>query len=227
MQKLQLLLDDTAAQQLSTVLWSSATLGLDPDAVVPGMVHGVTNRFLHLINARDENQRFNSQNCANVLWALAAMDHPKAISHVVDTVCLHFAHLKQHVGAKQRPSAQNCANLLSAVAKIGHSAATEAMDSVCLHFMSLDQHSDAEQRPKAQEWANLLWALAIWAIQQQQQGCWVRSACILHILLEAQLSSSGQLLSLVWALDTLKHPSPDDSLLDHLCIHAHPDPQSR
>ena len=50
---LQTLLADMEAQQISNVLWSSATLGLNPDDMVPGMVHALTSRFLQFIAYAD------------------------------------------------------------------------------------------------------------------------------------------------------------------------------
>ena len=57
LRSLQPLLADVGAQGCSTVLWSSATLGLSPDDIVPGMVHALTSRFLQFIDVAEEKQR--------------------------------------------------------------------------------------------------------------------------------------------------------------------------
>ncbi|KAL3149852.1 hypothetical protein ABBQ38_013673 [Trebouxia sp. C0009 RCD-2024] len=148
-QSLQPLLADMHAQGFSTVFWSSAKLGLDPDAVVPGMTHNLSLRLLKLIHVSEEKQRPNAQACANLLWALATMGHPAATAEMVDPFCLRFASLLRHADAKQRPTAQEAANVLWALATVGHQAAAEVLDYICLYFASLTQHADAKQRPKA------------------------------------------------------------------------------
>ena len=209
------------------MLWSSATLGLNPDDTVPGLVHALTSRFLQLLDVPEEKQRPNAQAAANVLWALATMGHPAATAQVVDTVCLHFECLTRHPDAEQRPNAQNCANALWALAKWGHSSAAvpEAVDSVCLHFACLCRHSDPRQRPNAQECANLLWALATMghsaAVPEVVDPvCWHYA----HLVASPNARHRPKLqavVNLVWALGTLKHTPIDDRLLDHLCAYMH------
>ena len=161
LQSLQQLLPDSDEQGCRTLLWSSATLGFNPDDMVPGMVHALTVRSLQLIDAEGK-QRPNAQAAANVLWAFATMGHSAATSQVVETICVDFGRLTRQPDAQQRPTAQECSNLLWALAKMSHSsaAATEVVGTICVHFTSLTRQSDTKQRPKAQECANLLWALA-------------------------------------------------------------------
>ncbi|KAL3149824.1 hypothetical protein ABBQ38_013645 [Trebouxia sp. C0009 RCD-2024] len=157
-QSLQPLLADMHAQGFSTVLWSSAKLGLDPDAVVPGMTHHLILRLLKLIDVSEEKQRPNAQEAANVLWALATMGH-QAAAEMVNAVCLHFARLTQHADAKQRPTAQAAAITLWALASMGHQAAAEVLDSVTTHFAHLVGSPNVKQRPDAQAVSNVVWAL--------------------------------------------------------------------
>ena len=160
-QGLRPLLADMSAREISNVVWASATLGFDPDAVVPGMRHDLTTRFLHLVNARQERQRPNAQDCANLLWAFATKDHAAASTDAVDAVSLHFGCLTQHPDAKQRPDQQACANVLWSLATMGHpAAATEVVDPICLRFASLTRRPDNRQHPTTQTCANLLWAVA-------------------------------------------------------------------
>lgn len=88
LQRLQPKLADMAAQQISTVLWSSAKIGLSPDDCEPGMVHALTTRFLVLIDLAPERQKPNAQECSNLAWALATMAHPAATKELLD-LCAH------------------------------------------------------------------------------------------------------------------------------------------
>ena len=60
---LQPLLPDVEAWQAANMLWSSAQLGLNPDALVPGMTDSLAQRFMIDMDAAD------GQNFANVLEA--------------------------------------------------------------------------------------------------------------------------------------------------------------
>ena len=153
LQNLQALLADMGAREHASVLWSSASLGFNPDDTVPGLVHAVTVKFTHLHDMAEEKQRPSAQQAANVLWAFATMGHPAATAQVVGAICFHIGRLTQHPDAEQRPNAQACANVLVALTRLGLSLAViaaEVVDLVCLHFAHLTRHPDAKQRPAAQ-----------------------------------------------------------------------------
>ncbi len=64
---LQPLLPDVEARQAANMLWSSAQLGLNPDALVPGMTDSLAQQFMVDMDAAD------GQNFANVLEACAKL----------------------------------------------------------------------------------------------------------------------------------------------------------
>ena len=153
------LLADTAAQELSTVLWSSAKLGFSPDDAVPGMVRDVTDRFWQMLNVAEEKHRPNEQNIANALWALAKMGHPAA-AEVLGSVTINFAHLVRSPNAKQQPGAQAVVNVVWALGTLKHTPSDDKLlDQFCTYFCVLLRSQDQRTRPDAQEIANTLWAL--------------------------------------------------------------------
>ncbi|KAL3149818.1 hypothetical protein ABBQ38_013640 [Trebouxia sp. C0009 RCD-2024] len=222
-QSLRALLADMAPQQVSTVLWSSAKLGYNPDTAVPGMVHNMTLRLLTLIEVVEERQLPNAQECANVIWALATMGHPAATTELVNTVCLRFDRLTQHEDNNQRPTAQNAANMLWALATLGHPAA-EVLDAVSLHFARLTRHTDAKQRPNAQAAANMLWALATMGHPAAAEVLDLVAIHFAHLFGSPnakQRPTDQNAANVVWALGTLKHTPPDDRLLDAFLAYFH------
>ena len=225
LQSLQELLASMGAREIANVLWSSATLGFNPDDIVPGMVHALMVRFLQFTDATEDTQRPNAQEAANVLWALATMGHQAATAQVVGTICLQFGCLTQHADAQQRPTAQACANVLSALAKLGHSsaAATEMVDLVCLHFAHLIGSPSAKQQPSAQHVSNLVWALGRMNHTPTDDRLLNCFCAYMHTLLQSRngrVSPKAQnIANVLWACAQLKYaPSHDvvTAMFDHL-----------
>ncbi len=147
------------ARAVSNILWSSAKLGLNPDAFVPGMTDALAAKVLQLTK-EDVRRQPNAQDCANFLWALATLGHDPSDQSLTDAVCDHFAMLIKHHDESKRPNAQNCANLLWALATLGHEPADQSLpDAVCDHFAMLIKHYDESKRPNAGGAANVMWAL--------------------------------------------------------------------
>ena len=156
---LQPLLADTAPQQISTVLWSSATLGCNPDDCVPGMVLALMHRFLQLINTTDARQRPNAQSCANLIWAVATMRHPA--TEVLDAACSHFASLLRSPIVKQHPKAEEVASVVWSMGTLKHTPLDEALlDDLCVHMLTLLWTGDYRTHPNAQATSSMLWGLA-------------------------------------------------------------------
>ncbi len=79
------MLPDVGVREASNILWSSAKLGLHPDAFVPGMTDALAAKLLQL--TKDEARRQpNEQEDANLLWALATLGHEPADKGLVDAV---------------------------------------------------------------------------------------------------------------------------------------------
>ena len=160
LQSLQVLLAEVESRQISNVLWSSATLGFDPDDSVPGLVHALTLRLLYFINTGGEKQQPKAQEAANVLWAFATMGHPAATAQVVDAICLHFGRLVDSPTAQPRPDAQAVANLVWALGTLEHTPADDTLlDRLCAYMRDLLCSRDRRTHPNAQEIANTVWAL--------------------------------------------------------------------
>lgn len=161
-QGLQPLLADTAPQQLSTVLWSSATLGFNPDDLAPGMVHALLHRFLQLINTIDARQCPNAQSCANLIWAVATMRHPAAsATEVLNAASSRFANLLRSPSVKQHPKAEEVASVVWSLGTLKHTPLDDALlDDLCVHMLSLLWSQDRRSRPNAQATSSMLWGLA-------------------------------------------------------------------
>ena len=157
--QLKPMLPDAKAQAVSNILWSSAKIRLNPDALVPGMTDALAAKVLQLTR-EDVRRQPNAQDCAIFLRALATLGHDPSDQSLTDAVCDHFAMLIKHHDESKRPSAQNCANFMWAVATLGHEPADQSLaDAVCDRFAMLIKHSDESKRPNAGGAANVMWAL--------------------------------------------------------------------
>ena len=234
--QLKPLLPDIEARQISNILWSSAKLGLNPDAYVPGMTDALAAKLLQL--AKDEaRHQPNAQNCANFMWALATLGHEPADKGLADAVCAHFARLIRHHDDTKRPNAQEVANLLWALATLGHEPADKGLaDAVCNHFARLIRHHDAQRQPNAQGVANFMWALATLGHGPADEG--LADAVCNHFARlighhDAQKRPTSQAVSnIMWALASLGHYPADRGLVDAVFDHfvmliRHHDAQKR
>ncbi|KAL3149829.1 hypothetical protein ABBQ38_013650 [Trebouxia sp. C0009 RCD-2024] len=221
-QSLHPLLADMAAQEFSTVLWSSAKLGFNPDTAVPGMVYDMTLRFLKLTDVVEEKQLPNSQECANLLWALATMGHSAATAEVVDSLCLRFASLTRHADTKQRPNAQEAANVLWPLATMGHPAAAEVLDSVTTHFAHLVGSPNVKQRPDAQAVSNVVWALGTLKPTPDDDRLLGLFFAYMHTMLQSQdqrgRPNAQSIANTLWALKELKH-APSNAVVSAMLAH--------
>ncbi len=119
------------ARQVSNILWSSAKLGLHPDAFVSGMTDALAARLLQLTRGAARRQP-NAQEAANFLWALATLGYEPADKGLVDAVCDHFAMLIKHHDENKQPNAQEAANVVWAVATLGREPADKGLGRCCL-----------------------------------------------------------------------------------------------
>jgi len=160
--QLKPMLPDAKAQAVSNILWSSAKLGLNPDAFVPGMTDALAAKLLQL--TKDEARRQPSaQSCANSLWALASLGHESADKALINAVCNHFARLIKHHDDNRRPNAQDCANLMWALGELNHAPPDGAASAILEWFTRLCKLPG--QEPTAQELSNTLYACAVLRLQ--------------------------------------------------------------
>lgn len=181
LQGLQHRLVEMSAWEIRTVVWASATLGCNPDAVIPGMLHHLTFKFAQLTDATKEDQRPNAQACANLLWALATMRYPAA-AEVVDAVCDRMYSLLQSTDQHIRPNAQHTANTFWALMKLKHAPSHDVASALLINLSALCQIPDLQ--PRSQSVSNCLLACA-------ELGLSVSSTCLealLKYLLEMHVS---------------------------------------
>jgi len=149
-QRLQPLLPVVAARQAANMLWSSAKLRLNPDALVPGMTDSLARQFMVDMDAAI------GQHFANVLVACAKLQLSpcqgglfKAILNRLETADL----------SKFEP--QNVANTLHSLATIPAAApSVEVLDALCQRFGVLLKRRQAAELPDAHNIANTMWALS-------------------------------------------------------------------
>ena len=83
---------DVGAREISNILWSSAKMGLNPDAFVPGMTDALAAKLLQLTRGAARRQP-NAQEAANVVWAVATLGHEPADKGLINAVCNQFVRL--------------------------------------------------------------------------------------------------------------------------------------
>ena len=156
--QLELVLPDIEARQISNVLWSSAKLGLNPDAFVPGMTDALAAKLLQL--AKDEaRHQPNAQEYANFMWALATLGHEPADKGLADAVCNHFARLIRHHDARKRPDSQAVSNVMWALGEMKHAPPDGAASAIVEWLTRLCKLPG--QEPNAQNLSNTLFACAV------------------------------------------------------------------
>ena len=211
--QLETMLPDVGAREASNSLWSSAKLGLTPDAFVPGMTDALAAKMLQL--TKDEARcQPSAQNCANFVWALDSLGHYPKDKGLVDAVCGHFARLIKHRDQSKRPKAQEAANVVWALATLGHEPADKGLiDDVCNHFARLIKHLEESKRPNAQQSANIVWALATLGHEPADKGlvdavCNHFSRLIRHQDTRNRPASQG-VSNVLWARGDMNHAPPD------------------
>jgi len=149
-QSLQVLLPDTEARQAANMLWSSAQLGLNPDALVPGMTDSLARQFMADIDAAD------AQHFANVLEACAKLQLSPCHGSLCKTILKHLA-----TADLSNFEPRTVANILHSLATMPAAAPSrEVLDALCKHFEVLLKSRQAVELPNAQSIANTMWALS-------------------------------------------------------------------
>ncbi len=150
LRQLQPLLPAVRAREAANLLWSSAKLGLDPDALVPGTTDSLAREFMIDMDAA------TAQELANVLVACAKLqlspcqeDLVKAVLHRLATSDL----------TKFEP--QHVANALHSLATVPAAApSVEVLDALCQRFGVQLSDRQAVKLPDAQNIPNTMWALS-------------------------------------------------------------------
>ncbi len=156
--QLEPMMSAVGAREISNILWSSAKLGLHPDAFVPGMTDALAAKLLQL--TKDEARRQpNAQEDANLLWALATLGHEPADKGLIDVVFKHFVMLIRHHDAQKRPTSQGVSNVMWALGESNHAPPDGAASVILERPTALC--GLPRQAPNAQELSNTLFACAV------------------------------------------------------------------
>ena len=150
MQRLQPLLPDVGAREAANLLWSSAKLGLNPDALVPGMTDSLARHFMGDMDAA------TGQGFANVLVACAQLQLSPCQGGLFKAI------LNRLVTADlSKFDPQNVANTLHSLVTIPAVApSVEVLDALCQRLGVQLKSRQVTELPDAQSIANTMWALS-------------------------------------------------------------------
>ena len=150
LRRLQPLLPAVGARGAANLLWSSAKLGLNPDALVPRMTDNLAHEFMVDIDAA------TGQHFANVLVACAKLQVKPCQGRLVKAICGRLATVDMSTFGSQA-----VANTLHSLATIPAAApSVEELDALCQPFGVLLKSRQAAELPNQQSIANTLWALS-------------------------------------------------------------------
>ena len=150
LQRLQPSLPDVAERQAANIFWSSAQLGLKPDALVPGMTDSLSRRFMVDMDVA------TGQGFANVLVACAKLQLSPCHGDLVQAILHRLA-----TTDLSNFEAQHVANALHSLATIpAASPSVEVLDALCQRFGVLLSDRQAVKLPDAQNIANTMWGLS-------------------------------------------------------------------
>ena len=125
------------ARAISNVLWSSATLSFNPDDAVPGMVHALTSKFVHLLEVAEEKHRPNAHDVANLVWALGVLKHTPLDDRLLKHCCTHMHTLLRSQDERNHPIAQGVANMLWALAQLKHAPSHDVVTAMLDRLVAL------------------------------------------------------------------------------------------
>ncbi len=152
LQRLQPLLPDVGAREAANLLWASAQLGLNPDALVPGMTDSLAHRFMADMDAA------TGQGFANALVACTKLQLSPCQGRLFKAILKRLATADLY-SAKFEP--QHVANTLHSLAKIPTVAPSiEVINALCKRFSALLKSHHTSELPDAQSIANTLWSLS-------------------------------------------------------------------
>jgi len=149
-QRLQLLMPAVGAREAANLLWSSAQLGLNPDALVPGMTDSLARQFMVDMDAA------TGQGFANVLAACAKLQLSPCQGGLVKAICRRLAAVDMSTFGSQA-----VANTLHSLATLpAATPSADVLDALCQRFDVLLRSRQAAELPNAQNIANTIWALS-------------------------------------------------------------------
>ncbi len=149
LQRLEPLLPAVSARQAANLLWSSAQLRLNPDALVPGMTDSLAREFIIDMDAA------TAQELANVLVACAKLQLSPCQGGLFQAILNRLA-----TADLSTFGPQDMANTFHSLATLPAAApSVEVLDVLCQSFGVLLSNRQAAELPDAQNIANTMWAL--------------------------------------------------------------------
>ncbi|DBA85715.1 TPA: hypothetical protein ACH3X1_005286 [Trebouxia sp. C0004] len=150
LQRLEPLLPAVSARQAANLLWSSAQLRLNPDALVPGMTDSLAQEFIIDMDAA------TGQEHANVLVACAKLQLNPCQGGLFKAILYRLA-----TADLSNFQPQGVANTLHSLVTLpAASPSDDVLDALCQRFGVMLQSCQAAELPDAQSIANTMWALS-------------------------------------------------------------------
>ena len=139
--KLEAMLDHVGPREASNTLWSFAKVGLDPDAVCPGITAHL------LLKVAESTKAVDAQAVANSVWAMAALQDVRKASNAEKSVTIRLCHqFMKCVGERGHGSAtaQGVCSVLHGSSALDLKVEPSTLANVFAHLVSLVQHAPAQ-----------------------------------------------------------------------------------
>jgi len=150
LQTLEPMLPDVEARAAANLLWSAAKLGVDPDALVPGMTDSLAHQFMADMDAA------TGQGFASILVACAKLQLSPCQGGLLKAIQNRLA-----TADMSGFEPQSVANTLHSLATIpAVTPFVAVLDALCQRFGVLLKSRQAVELPVAQKIANTMWALS-------------------------------------------------------------------
>ena len=202
-QRLQLLMPAVGARQAANLLWSSAQLGLNPDALVPGMTDSLARQFMVDMDAA------TGQGFANVLAACAKLQLSPCQGGLVKAICRHLAAVDMSTFGSQA-----VANTLHSLATLP--AATPSIDMPGMTDILARQFMVDMDTATGQGFASVLVACAKLQLSPCQGGL-VKAICGRLAAVDMSTFGSQTVANTLHSLATISAAAPSADVLDALC----------
>ena len=130
--------DRGGPREASNTLWSFAKVGLDPDAVCPGITADL------LYNVAENTKAANAYDVANSVWAMAALQDIRKASHaqsfVTSRLCSQFMKYVGDPSVRGSATAQGVCSVLHGIVALELKVGPSNLDNISAYLVKLVQH---------------------------------------------------------------------------------------
>ena len=141
------MLDHAGPREASVTLWSFAIVGLDPDAVCPGITADL------LYKVAENTKSATEQSMANSVWAMAALQEIRKASDaeksVTSRLCSHFMDYICDPSERGSATAQGVCNLLQVAVALELKVKPSTLDKLLAYLIKLVHHAPAQVEAQA------------------------------------------------------------------------------